>query len=188
MKKMTRCFTVAIMLAGLLGITGCRSNKTAGEQARKGAGYGALTGAVSGFFWGLLRGDPMKGAAEGAVVGGATGAVVGGVHGVSRDKELKEEFGEVNYNALVALARRDYPTARDYASQTADDPNPKYRLASAWISALVAKETLGKEEMEPYYETLIELDDDIETREDARVELRFAEQRLKSLRKQFGAR
>ena len=176
------------MLAAIIAGSGCRSNKTAGEQAKKGAGYGALTGAVSGFFWGLLRGDPMKGAAEGAVVGGATGAVVGGVHGAAKDKELKEEFGEVNYNALVALAQRDYPLARDYASQTADDPNPKYRLASAWISALVAKETLGKNELDPYYDRLIELDDDIETREDARVELRFAEENLKSIRKQFGVR
>ena len=42
--------------------------------------------------------------------------------------------------------------------------------------------------MEPYYDRLIELDDDIETREDARVELRMAERELKSIRKQFGNR
>ena len=180
-------FTGIMMLAATLVITGCKS-KTASESAKKGAGYGALTGAVSGFFWGLLRGDPLQGAAEGAVVGGATGAVVGGVHGSSKDRELKEEFGETNYKALAALAERNYPRAKEFAAQTANDPNPRYRLASAWLSALIAKETLSKEELEPYYEKLIELDDNIETREDARVELRMAEKELKSVRKQFGAR
>ncbi|MEN8254501.1 MAG: glycine zipper family protein [Verrucomicrobiota bacterium] len=158
----------------------------AGEQTKKGAGYGALTGAVSGFFWGLLRGDPLQGAAEGAFVGGATGAVVGGVHGSARDRELKAEFGEVNYNGLVALARRNYPLAREYAAQTAEDTNPKYRHASAWLSALIAKETLGKDALEPYYAKLIESDNDIDTYEDARVEVRLAQRDLKSLRQQFG--
>lgn len=177
-----------LVLAASLTATGCRSKSMAGEQAKKGAGYGALTGAVSGFFWGLLRGDPLQGAAEGAVVGGATGAVVGGVHGASKDRDLKAEYGDMNYNSLVALAERNYPLAKEYAAKTAEDPNPKYRLASAWLSALIAKETLPKEALEPYYSRLIELDDDIETREDARVELRLAEKQLKSLRKQFGVR
>lgn len=176
-----------IVLAATVALSGCKS-KTAGESAKTGAGYGALTGAVSGFFWGLFRGDPLQGAAEGAVVGGATGAVVGGVHGSAKDRELKEEYGDINYKALVALAERNYPDAKGFAAQTAEDPNPKYRLASAWVSALIAKETLSKEEMESYYEKLIELDQDIETREDARVELRMAEKELKSLRKQFGTR
>ena len=177
-----------LFLAFMLVITGCKSKSMAGEQAKKGAGYGALTGAVSGFFWGLFRGDPLEGAAQGAVVGGATGAVVGGVHGSSKDRELKEEFGEVNYNGLIALVERNYPTAKEFAAKTADDPNPKFRLASAWISALVAKETLSKEELDPYYGKLVELDSNIETHEDARVELRLAERELKSLRKQLGVR
>jgi hypothetical protein len=176
------------VLAGLLVAGGCRSNPMAGEQAKKGAGYGVLTGAVSGLLWGLLRGDPLRGAAEGAFVGGATGAVVGGVHGASVDRDLKAEYGEINYKALVALARRDYPSAREYASQTANDPNPQYRHASAWISALIAKETLGKNELGPYYDRLIELDDDIETVEGARVELRLAARNLEALRRQFNVR
>ena len=177
-----------LTLASILAVTGCRSKSMAGEQAKKGAGYGALTGAVSGFFWGLFRGDPLQGAAQGAVVGGATGAVVGGVHGSSKDRELKTEFGEVNYNGLIALVERNYPAAKEFAAKTANDPNPHYRLASAWISALVAKETLSKDELDPFYDKLVELDGDIETHEDARVELRLAERELKSLRKQHGVR
>ena len=101
-----------LTLASILVVTGCKSKSMAGEQAKKGAGYGALTGAVSGFFWGLFRGDPLQGAAQGAVVGGATGAVVGGVHGSSKDRELKAEFGEVNYNGLIALAERELKSLR----------------------------------------------------------------------------
>lgn len=178
---------IAILIA-VLAANGCKSQSAARQQAKTGAGYGVLTGAVSGFFWGLLRGDPLRGAAEGAVVGGATGAVVGGVHGASVDRDLKAEYGDVNYKALTALVHRNYPEAKEYAAQTAEDPNPKYRHASAWLSALVAKETLAKEELDPYYDKLIELDNDIDTREDARVELRLAERELKSLRKQFGVR
>lgn len=178
----------ALLLVSSLLLVGCRSRTAAREQAKRGAGYGTLTGAVSGFFWGLLKGSPIRGAAQGAIVGGATGAVVGGVHGSFKDRELKAEFGEVNYEALMALVYRDYPTARELASQTANDPNPNYRQASAWISALVARETLSKAEMETYYQKLIETDPDVETREDARVEVRLAERDLQSLRKQFNVR
>jgi len=182
-----RVGAVLILLTGL-AITGCRSKSAAGEEAKKGAAYGALGGAVSGFFWGLFSGDPLQRAAQGAVVGGATGATMGAVHGSGKDRDLKAEYGEVNYKGLMALVSRDYPTAREYAAQTANDPNPKYRHASAWLSALIAKETLAKEEMNPYYQKLIELDPDITNMEDAHVEVRLAERDLKSLRKQLNAR
>ena len=172
----------------MLAVSGCRTKSAAGEEAKKGAAYGALGGAVSGFFWGLFRGDPLQRAAEGAVVGGATGATMGAVHGSGKDRELKAEYGEVNYKGLMALVARDYPKAKEYAAQTANDPDPKYRRASAWLSALVAKETLSKDDLGPYCDRLIELDPDIDTREDALVELRLAERELKSLRKQLNAR
>jgi len=177
-----------LIVVGLLVATGCRSKSAAGEEAKKGAAYGALGGAVSGFFWGLFSGDPLRRAAQGAVVGGATGATLGAVHGSSKDRDLKAEYGEVNYKGLMALVSRDYPTAKEYAVQTAEDPNPKYRHASAWLSALIAQETLGKDEMDSYYQKLIELDPGIFDMEDAHVEVRLAERDLKSLRKQLNAR
>lgn len=178
----------ALLLASSLLLAGCRSRTAAREQAKKGAGYGALGGAVSGFFWGLFSGNPVQRAAQGAVVGGATGATMGAVHGSGRDRELKAEYGEINYKALMALVYRNYPTAREYAAHTADDPNPNYRQASAWISALVARETLGRRELAPFYQKLIDTDPDLETIEDARVEVRLAERDLQSLRKQFNVR
>ncbi len=188
MKTRTVYVAGILVLACTLAGSGCRSKSAAGEEAKKGAAYGALGGAVSGFFWGLFRGDPLQRAAEGAVVGGATGATLGAVHGSGKDRELKAEYGEVNYKGLMALVSRDYPKAKEYAAQTANDPDPKYRRASVWLSALVAKETLSKDELAPYCDKLIELDPDIDTREDALVELRLAERELKSLRKQLNAR
>ena len=188
MKNQTIHVVGTLILAGLLLAAGCKSKSAAGEEAKKGAAYGALGGAVSGFFWGLFTGNPIERAAQGAVVGGATGATMGAVHGSSKDRDLKAEYGEINYKGLMALVSRDYPVAREYAAQTAEDPNPKYRLASAWLSVLVAKETVGKDEMEPYYQKLVELNPDIDDLEDAKVEVRLAERDLKSLRKQLNAR
>ncbi len=188
MKNRTVQVMGTFVLASLLMVAGCKSKSAAGEEAKKGAAYGALGGAVSGFFWGIFSGDPLTRAAQGAVVGGATGATLGAVHGSSKDRELKAEYGEVNYKGLMALVSRDYPSAKEYAAQTAEDPNPKYRHASAWLSALVAKETLAQEDMDPYYQKLIEFSPDINSTEDARVEVRMAERDLKSLRKQLNAR
>jgi len=176
------------IIAAMLVVSGCKSKSAAGEEAKKGAAYGALGGAVSGFFWGLFSGNPVERAAQGAVVGGATGATMGAVHGSGKDRELKAEYGEVNYNGLMALVSRDYPAAREYVAQTAKDENPKYRRASAWLSVLIAKETLSKEEMTPFYQKIIEIDPGIDTVEDAKVEVRLAERELKSLRKQLNAR
>lgn len=182
-----RTVGIAIMVSSLT-LTGCKTKSHAGQEAQKGAAYGAMGGAVSGFFWGIFSGNPIERAAQGAVVGGATGATMGAVHGSGKDKDLKAEYGEINYKGLMALVERDYPLAKEYAAQTAEDPNPKYKHASAWLSALIAKETLGADEMTPYYEALMVYDPDIATIEDAKVEVRLAERDLKSLRKQLNAR
>jgi hypothetical protein len=185
MKSRTVQITGTLLLAAMLAGTGCQSKSAAGEQAKTGGAYGALGGAVSGFFWGLFSGDPLERAAEGAVVGAATGATMGAVHGSSKDRELKKEFGEINYKGLMALVARNYPKAKEYAAQSANDPDPKIRRASAWLSALIAKETLTQEELDPFLDKLVELDPDIGNREDARAKLRATEKKLKSLRKQL---
>ncbi len=181
-------FSCVVVLAGAMTLSGCKSKSHAGEEAKKGAAYGALGGAVSGFFWGLFSGNPVERAAQGAVVGGATGATMGAVHGSGKDRELKAEYGELNFQALMALVERDYPKAKELAAKTANDANPKYRHASAWLSALIAKETMSAEEQEPYFQTLIDTDPDLATMEDAKVEVRLAERDLKNLRKNLNAR
>ena len=182
-----RAVGIAILVSSL-PLTGCKTKSHAGQEAKKGAAYGALGGAVSGFFWGLFSGNPVERAAQGAVVGGATGATMGAVHGSGKDKQLKAEYGEINYKGLMALVERNYPLAKEYAGQTANDPNPKYKHASVWLSVLIAKETQSAETMAPYYEALMTSDPDINSVEDAKVEVRLAERDLKSLRKQLNAR
>jgi|GEM_PF-5891188 len=177
-----------VALASLFAVSGCSTKSHSGQEAKSGAAYGALGGAVSGFFWGLFSGNPVERAAQGMVVGGATGATMGAVHGSGKDRELKAEYGEVNYQALMALVERDYPRARELAMQTADDPNVKYRRASAWLSALIAKETLAADEMTPYYQALMGTRTDITTIDDAKVEIRLAERDLQNLRKQLNVR
>lgn len=181
-----RAVGVAVVVSSLI-LTGCKTKSHAGQEAKQGAAYGALGGGVSGFFWGLFSGNPIERAAQGAVVGGATGATMGAVHGSGKDKELKAEYGEVNYKGLMALVERNYPLAKEYAAQTAKDSNPKYKHASVWLSALIAKETLSADEMTPHYEALMASDPDINSIEDAKVEVRLVERDLKALRKQLNA-
>jgi hypothetical protein len=179
---------IVLMVAGMLATAGCATKSAKGEGAKQGAKRGSMSGAVGGFLWGLITGDPFGGAAKGAAVGAGTGATMGAYGGAKTDRELKDAFGETNYEALFALMRRDYPRASELTAQTADDPDLKFRHASAWISALIARETLSNDEMNPYYEKLIELDGDVETREDAKVEVRLAQRDLSSMRKQFNVR
>lgn len=186
-RYLIRAISSAI-LASSLALTGCKTKSHAGQEAKTGAGYGALGGAVSGFFWGIFSGNPVERAAQGAVVGGATGATMGAVHGSSKDRDLKAEYGDINYKGLMALVERNYPQAKAYAAQTANDLNPKYKQASAWLSVLIAKETLSADAMTPYYEALMASDPDINSLEDAKVEVRLVERDLKALRKQLKTR
>jgi hypothetical protein len=187
MMNQTRYITGVVTIALMLGMTGCKTKSVAGENAKKSATHGAVAGGVSGFFWGLFRGDPLERAAEGAVVGGATGATMGALKGSGKDRELKKEYGEINYKGLMALVQRDYPNAQKYAAQSAADSKPEYRKASAWLSALIAGEILSENEMNPYYDKLVELDSTLKTRDAARSKLKTAERNLKQLRKQANA-
>lgn len=188
MNKHIVCVAGTTMVITSLIVSGCTSKSAAGEEAKQGAAYGALGGAVSGFFWGIFSGNPMQRAAQGAVVGGATGGTLGAVHGSSKDRDLKAEYGDTNYKGLMALVSRDYPAAKGCAAQTANDPNPKYKHASIWLSALIAAETLSKDEMAPFYQKLMASDPEIDSIEDAKVEVRLAKRDLKSLRKQLNVR
>lgn len=181
--QITTVFIIALMLI----TSGCATKSAKSEGSKEGAKRGAMGGAVGGFFWGLISGDPLGGAAKGAAVGAGTGATMGAFSGAKTDKQLKEAFGEKNYEALMALVQRDYEQATSLAAQTADDPNRQYRHASAWISALIARE-LKTEQMDPYYDKLIELDGDVESREDAKVEVRLAQRDLASLRSQLNVK
>ena len=154
-KNERRCVAV-IVCTGLLVLTGCNSHSSASKGAKEGAAYGALGGATAGFLRGLIHGDALGRAAEGALVGAGTGAVVGGVHGSKKDADLEYEFGKHNATAIMALVHRDYPAARTALKKAETETDPTYKLATYWIDALIAKETLEKEALTPYLEKLIE--------------------------------
>ena len=187
MKQQVQIITVFIAISMLVG-SGCATKSAKGEGSKEGAKRGGVSGAVGGFLFGLISGDPFGGAAKGAAVGAGTGATMGAFSGAKTDRQLKESFGEENYEALMALVRREYETATSLVAKTANDPNKQYQHASAWISALIARETLSNDQMEPYYDKLIELDGDVESREDAKVEVRLAQRDLSSLRNQLNVK
>jgi hypothetical protein len=176
---------MGLMVASMVAVSGCATKSAKGEEAKKGAVRGSAGGAIGGFLFGLISGDPFGGAAKGAAVGAGTGAAMGGFRGAKTDREMKAELGATNYEALMALVHRDYGKAKSLLVVTENDPDPKIRHASAWISALVARETLPADKMDPYYNRLIELDGHVETREDAKVEVRLAQRDLKAMRSQF---
>lgn len=178
---------VCLGLFFVCGTMGCATKSHVKKSAGRGAVSGAVGGAVGGLVRGAFRGDPLERAVEGAAVGAASGATVGALHGAAKNKELKQEFGDTNFDGLMALVNRDYPAAKKWASQTANDPNPAYRRASAMLSALIAQETLSEEERVPYLEKLIEVDDALNTMPEAIAEVRDAEKNLKELRKELGA-
>ena len=176
-----------LALLCVFGTVGCATKSHVKKDAKRGAFSGAVGGAVGGLVRGAFRGDPLERAVEGAAVGAASGATVGAMHGAQKDKELKQEFGDTNFKGLMALVNRDYPEAKKWASQTANDSNPEYRRASAMLSALIAQETLSEKEREPYFQKLIETDDAVKTMPEATAEVRRAQKNLQSLRKELGA-
>lgn len=71
---MKRYFCLFFILAFVLIVSGCASNKT---RVAEGAGIGGAVGALAGGIIGYQSGHPIQGAAIGGVIGGGTGAVVG---------------------------------------------------------------------------------------------------------------
>ena len=71
---MKRYFCLFSILAFVLVVCGCASNKT---RVAEGAGIGGAVGALAGGIIGYQSGHPIQGAAIGGVIGGGTGAVVG---------------------------------------------------------------------------------------------------------------
>jgi hypothetical protein len=81
MKMMKKTFWLSIPLAVAVGVTGCASTGTDGQQQSSGntktwsgAGIGAVAGAVAG----ALTGDGGSSTRDRALIGAAAGAAIGG--------------------------------------------------------------------------------------------------------------
>jgi hypothetical protein len=158
----------------------------AGKGAKRWAGRGAAGGAILG----LLIGGDLGGAAAGAAIGAAGGAI-GGAAADSKKKKKAEKaeleelrqmeaerqiydlpqteeewiaaIGQDNTNALDALVECQHDRAALLAKAGATSENPDFALAGNWIEALVAVDRQDQAAADEMYGTLVELDDDVGT-------------------------
>ena len=162
----------------------------AGKGAKRWAGRGAAGGAILG----LLVGGDLGGAAVGAAVGAAGGAIGGAASDSSKKKkadkaeleELRQKeaerqeydlpqteeewiaaIGEDNTNALSALVDCQHDRAALLAKAGATSDNPDFALTGNWIEALVALDRQDQAAMDELYPKLVEMDDDIDTAQQA---------------------
>lgn len=158
----------------------------AGKGAKRWAGRGAAGGAILG----LLIGGDLGGAAAGAAIGAAGGAIGGAASDSSKKKkankaeleELRQKeaerqasdlpqteeewiaaIGEDNTNALSALVDCQHDRAALLAQAGATSENPDFALTGHWIEALVALDRQDQATLDELYPQLVELDDDIDT-------------------------
>ena len=158
----------------------------AGKGAKRWAGRGAAGGAILG----LLVGGDLGGAAAGAAIGAAGGAIGGAASDSKKKKkaekaeleELRQKeaerqaydlpqteeewiaaIGEDNTSALDALVDCQHDRATLLAKAGATSENPDFALAGYWIEALVALDRRDQATLDPLYAKLVELDDDVDT-------------------------
>lgn len=159
-------------------------------SASKGAKRWAGRGAAGGAILGLLIGGDIGGAAAGAAIGAAGGAIGGAASDSSKKKKVEkaeleelrqkeaerqaydlpqteEEWiaaiGEDNTNALSALVDCQHDRAALLAKAGTTSENPGFALTGHWIEALVALDRQDQAALDELYPKLVELDDDVDT-------------------------
>ncbi len=164
--------------------------------AKSGAGRWAGRGAAGGAILGLLVGGDLGGAVVGAAVGAAGGAAGGAISDSNKKKkankaeleELRQKeaerqtselpqteeewiaaIGQDNTNALDALVECQHDRAALLAKAGATSENPDFALAGYWIEALVAVDSQDQAEADGLFSELVDLDDDIDTPQQASV-------------------
>ena len=164
--------------------------------AKSGTGRWAGRGAAGGAILGLLVGGDLGGAVVGAAVGAAGGAIGGAASDSNkkkkankaeleelRQKEAEREaydlpqteeewiaaIGQDNTNALDALVDCQHDRAELLAKAGATSENPDFALAGYWLEALVAVDSKDQATAESLFAELVDLDDDVDTVQQASV-------------------
>ena len=164
--------------------------------AKSGSGRWAGRGAAGGAILGLLVGGDLGGAVVGAAVGAAGGAAGGAISDSNKKKkankaeleELREKeaereaydlpqteeewiaaIGQDNTNALDALVDCQHDRAELLAKAGATSENPDFALAGYWLEALVAVDSKDQATAESLFAELVDLDDDVDTVQQASV-------------------
>jgi len=164
--------------------------------AKSGTGRWAGRGAAGGAILGLLVGGDLGGAVVGAAVGAAGGAAGGAISDSSKKKKANKEeleelrqkeaerqaydlpqteeewiaaIGQDNTNALDALVDCQHDRAELLAKAGATSENPDFALAGYWLEALVAVDSKDQATAESLFAELVDLDDDVDTVQQASV-------------------
>ena len=164
--------------------------------AKSGTGRWAGRGAAGGAILGLLVGGDLGGAVVGAAVGAAGGAAGGAISDSNKKKkankaeleELRQKeaegqaydlpqteeewiaaIGQDNTNALDALVDCQHDRAELLAKAGATSENPDFALAGYWLEALVAVDSKDQAAAESLFAELVDLDDDVDTVQQASV-------------------
>jgi hypothetical protein len=102
------------------------------------------------------------------------------------DEEWIAAIGVDNWNALVALVDCQHQRARLLAQAGATVDNPEYRLASRWLEAMIALDVKDGAAADRIYQDLVELDDDIDTPQQAAIEGDKAVLEVRQIRRDEG--
>jgi len=187
-----------VLFAGLVAglLLGC-SGKT-GDYAAKGAGRGAMAGAVGGLLSAVVfGGDPLKSAAQGAVIGGGVGATAGAIAGSEADKaqeqqqeameqRVRRQIGDDSFEGLAALADCEHDIALRQARKAARSSNNDYATAGLWLEALTYADQRQESKARAMYPALIKTDVAIRNEGEAEQTMRDLVQGLSDIRAEYG--
>ncbi|MDD5505473.1 MAG: glycine zipper domain-containing protein [Candidatus Omnitrophica bacterium] len=127
---MKRYFCLFLILASVLVVCGCASNKT---RVAEGAGIGGAVGALAGGIIGYQSGHPIQGAAIGGAVGAGTGAAVGAQ--IKKTQDIPSQAPvQLTMQQIVDLTKQG--VSSDEIITKIKAANPKYSLTADDISYL----------------------------------------------------
>jgi uncharacterized protein YcfJ len=122
---MKRCLYLFSVLAFVLVVCGCATNKT---RVAEGAGIGGAVGAIAGGIIGYQSGHPIQGAAIGGAIGAGTGAVVGAQIKKPAQDVSSQASGQLTMQQIVDLTKQG--TSSDDIIAKIKAANPKYSLTA----------------------------------------------------------
>lgn len=179
----------------VFNLTSCGTSHTA-QGAREGAGAGAAMGAFSALIWG---GDVVEGAARGAAVGATAGAISGSGRDAqaradaqqiqqaerraadaerraanaenvaAEEQKYVDMFGKDVYEGYKALLQCEHQRAQGLAQAGKAAQVSDHRLAAEWLDALIAVDRRDTERANQVFDRLIDLDADIDSRQQASI-------------------
>jgi hypothetical protein len=102
------------------------------------------------------------------------------------EAEWTEAIGEDNWNGLIALTDCQHQRAHLLAQAGATVENEEHRLASLWLEAMIVVDQKKLDEAAAFYEQLAARDPEIDTAQQASIEIDKAILDIRKLRREEG--